>query len=355
MVSNGGHAAERQVAVLIDVENVGLGSIQWLFDQITDYGRVTIKRAYADWSSVTRSTRGQMVELGIEPVHLFHVTSSGKNASDIRLVIDAIDLLYQTPIDIFVIVSSDSDFVPLVSKLRAGGKLVIGAGMGGASRALVISCDRYFYMDQEEKTPKLAPVEKGSQGDILILRAMGAAMDGEGRVAGSKLRQTIMRLDPAFDVRSLGFSTFTKYLEASPDVRVTRHRAGSDVTVELADVSATVKAAPTAAAVPTAAAPPTATAAPAASAEPSAEAARSAAVEAKAPRTWWPEVDAAWAKRAPNRGNSIPGPTAAADAADVLGAAKLSTSPYRTLQRLLDASEELRGNWNRDRNTIIRQ
>ena len=320
MVSNGVHGTERQVAVLIDVENVGLGSIQWLFDQISDYGRVTIKRAYADWSSVTRGTRGQMVELGIEPVHLFHVTASGKNASDIRLVIDAIDLLYQTPIDIFVIVSSDSDFVPLVSKLRAGGKLVIGAGMGGASRALVISCDRYFYMDQEEKTPKGAPADKESQGDILILRAMGAAMDGEGRVAGSRLRQTIMRLDPAFDVRSLGYSTFTKYLEASPDVRVTRHRAGSDVTVELADVGATVKAAP-----PTATAAPAGTAAAAASAEPSAEAARSAAADTKAPRTWWPGVDAAWAKRAPNRGSSIPGPTAAADAADVLGSGKLST------------------------------
>ena len=67
MVSNGGHGTERQVAVLIDVENVGLGSIQWLFDQISDYGRVTIKRAYADWSSVTRGARSQMVELGIEP------------------------------------------------------------------------------------------------------------------------------------------------------------------------------------------------------------------------------------------------------------------------------------------------
>ena len=337
MVSNGGHGTERQVAVLIDVENVGLGSIQWLLDQISDYGRVTIKRAYADWSSVTRGTRGQMVELGIEPVHLFHVTASGKNASDIRLVIDAIDLLYQTPIDIFVIVSSDSDFVPLVSKLRAGGKLVIGAGMGGASRALVISCDRYFYMDQEEKTPKGAPADKESQGDILILRAMGAAMDGEGRVAGSRLRQTIMRLDPAFDVRSLGYSTFTKYLEASPDVKVTRHRAGSDVTVELADVGAPAKAAPTAPAAP------------------SAEATRPAAADTKAPRTWWPGVDAAWAKRAPNQGSSIPGPTAAADAADVLGSGKLSTSPYRTLQRLLDASDELRGRWHRDRNTIIRQ
>lgn len=332
MVSNGGHGIERQVAVLIDVENVGLGSIQWLFDQISDYGRVTIKRAYGDWSSVTRAARNQMVELGIEPVHLFHVTASGKNSSDIRLVIDAIDLLYQSPIDIFVIVSSDSDFVPLVSKLRSGGKLVIGAGRGGASRALVISCDRYIYMDQNEKQVKQAASEEGQhQGEFLILRAMGAAMDGEGRVAGSKLIQTMMRLDPAFDVRSTGYSTFTKYLEASPEVKVTRRRGANDVTVELADLAA-----------------PTGRVQPATSNGP-------ASTEQKTSGSWWPGVDAAWTRRAAKRGDPIPGPSAASDAAEVLGVAKLSSSPFKTLQRLLEASDELRARWRRDRNTIIRQ
>ena len=332
MVNNGGHGIERQVAVLIDVENVGLGSIQWLFDQISDYGRVTIKRAYGDWSSVTRAARNQMVELGIEPVHLFHVTASGKNSSDIRLVIDAVDLLYQSPIDIFVIVSSDSDFVPLVSKLRSGGKLVIGAGRGGASRALVISCDRYIYMDQIEKNVKQDTDDQGQhQGEFLILRAMGAAMDGEGRVAGSKLIQTMMRLDPAFDVRSTGYSTFTKYLEASPEVKVTRRRGANDVTVELADLGSS--AAP---------------ARPARQQKPS-------AAEQKGSGTWWPGVDAAWAKRASKHGDPIPGPTAAADAAEVLEVSKLSASPFKTLQRLLEASDELRARWRRDRNTIIRQ
>ncbi|MDE2859947.1 MAG: NYN domain-containing protein [Chloroflexota bacterium] len=332
MVSNGGHGIERQVAVLIDVENVGLGSIQWLFDQISDYGRVTIKRAYGDWSSVTRAARNQMVELGIEPVHLFHVTASGKNSSDIRLVIDAVDLLYQSPIDIFVIVSSDSDFVPLVSKLRSGGKLVIGAGRGGASRALVISCDRYIYMDQNEKKVKQASSDVGQhQGEFLILRAMGAAMDGEGRVAGSKLIQTMMRLDPAFDVRSTGYSTFTKYLEASPEVKVTRRRGANDVTVELADLGSS-----------------------AAQAQPAASKGQAAA-EQKPSGGWWPGVDAAWARRAAKRGDPIPGPSAASDAAEVLGVAKLSSSPFKTLQRLLEASDELRARWRRDRNTIIRQ
>jgi uncharacterized protein (TIGR00288 family) len=323
MVSNGGANAERQVAVLIDLENVGLSSIQWLFDQISDIGRITIKRAYADWSAA-RNAREQVLQLGIEPIHLFHMTGSGKNSSDIRLVIDAIDLLYQSPIDTFVIASSDSDFVPLVSKLRAGGKSVIGAGRKAtASRALVISCDRYFYLDQESRTRQQHPVEKKEQSDTLLLRAMTAAMDEEGSVVGSKLRQTLQRLDPSFDFRALNHSTFTKYLEASPDVKVIRPSGPGDVNVELADLS------------PSPVSP--------------------VMTEPSDPEVWEPKIDAAWSQRAPNPGDPIPGPSAAASAAAALGVLKLSASHYKTLQKLLDASEKLGSKWHRDRNSIIRQ
>ena len=318
-MNNAVQSTERQVAVLIDFENVGLNSIQWLFDQISDIGRITIKRAYADWSSA-RNTRDQVLQLGIEPIHLFHMAGSGKNSSDIRLVIDAIDLLYQSPIDAFVIVSSDSDFVPLVSKLRAGGKSVIGAGrQATASRALVISCDRYFYLDQDNKPRQQVPVTKETQSDTLVLRAMRAAIDEDGKVVGSKLRQTLQRLDPSFDFRALGHSTFTKYLEASPDVKVTRPRGPGDVNVELTDQNAP------------------------------------SVTEHFDPDVWGPKIDAAWSQRAPNPGQSIPGPSAAASAAVALGVAKLSASHYKTLQKLLDACVQLGSKWNRDRNAIIRK
>src|SRR3990172_7299499 len=100
--------ADQQIAVLIDYENVGLGSIRWLFDQISDIGRIVVKRAYADRSAEnTRRDRGQVLELGIEPVILFHSAASGKNSSDIRLAIDAVDLLHGSSfIDTFVIVSA---------------------------------------------------------------------------------------------------------------------------------------------------------------------------------------------------------------------------------------------------------
>lgn len=231
--------AERQLAVLIDVENTGLKSIQWLFDQVADIGRIIVKRAYADWSVASnKRDQLQLIELGIEPVHLFRSSGGSKNSSDIRLVIDAVDLLHQSPVDTFVIVSSDSDFVPLVSKLRAAGKTVIGAGREAiVSRTLVKSCDRYFYLDQNDRVP--------------------------------------------LATRSLAEPT------------------GSE--------------------------------------------------------TWQLDIDAAWSKRATEPGRSIPGPIAAIDAAKVLGVTKLSASPYRTLQSLLEASDSLNTKWLRNGNTIIRR
>jgi uncharacterized protein (TIGR00288 family) len=317
-MTTGGQAVDSQLAVLIDFENVGLNSIQWLFDQLSHVGRVIVKRAYGDWSAAG-SKRDQLLELGIEPIQLFHAAKS-KNSSDIRLAIDAVDLLYQSPVDTFVIVSSDSDFVSLVNRLRAAGKSVIGAGREEtAPHSLVISCDRYYYLEKTGTRPRGTRISKRKKKNNLLPRAIEASIDEDGRVLGSKLHQAIMRIDPGFDFRTLGYSTFTKYLEASPIVKVIRPKKEGDVTVELADQ------------------------APSAAAEPS---------DAE---SWDVKVDNAWSKRAELPGQSIPGPNAAADAAQFLGVRKLSASRYRTLQILLDASELLRSRWSREGNSIIRR
>lgn len=312
-----GSVAERQLAVLIDFENVGLSSIQWLFDQLSDVGRIIVRRAYADWS-VAGGERDQLLELGIEPIQLFHAASGGKNSSDIRLAIDAVDLLYQSPVDTFVIVSSDSDFVSLVGRLRAAGKTVIGAGREAtAPRTLVISCDRYYYLEKTgRRRTRAHPPKKKTNG--LLIRAVEASVDEQGRVVGSKLHQTLRRLDPSFDFRALGYSTFTKYLEGSPGVKATRPRGAGDVIVEVAEQPAGV-------------------------------------AEASETIGWESTIDAAWSRRATVSGQSIPGPIAAADAAKVLGVHKLSASRHRTLQGLLDASDHLSTRWQRDGNTIIRR
>jgi uncharacterized protein (TIGR00288 family) len=311
--------AERLVAVLIDFENVGLNSIQWLFDQISDIGRIIVKRAYADWSSAGNK-RDQLLELGIEAIQQFHSGSTSKNSSDIKLAIDAVDLMHQSPVDAFIIVSSDSDFVPLVTKLRAGGKTVIGAGREAtASRTLVISCDKYYFLDENRKTGVTTKSDKGQRTDDLLIRAVKATMDEQGIVLGSKLHQAVQRLDPSFDFRVLGYATFAKCLEESPVVKVKRPRGPGDVTVELAiSTSSKLKLLPV-------------------------------------PEDYDRRIDAAWSEKLRQYGNSIPGPVAATQVAEVLGYRKLKDSQYKTLQALLESSNYLNTEWFREGNAIFKR
>ena len=317
--------AEANVAVLIDYENVGLDSVQSLLDQTSDVGRVIIKRAYADWS-VHRGKRDQLLELGIEAKHLFHATNSGKNSSDISLVIDAVDLLYVAPVDTFVIVSSDSDFVPLVSKLRAAGKGVIGAGRRDVSSpTLVKSCDRYIYFDEPRATDNRRgrPTTRKTQPASLLVRALEASIDDRGQVLGSKLHQTMQRIDPSFSFKDLGHGTFTHFLSSSQEVSISHPEDASDVIVQLNHSQAH-------------------------EARGSSEGTNAGALNPD----WERAIDAAWTGRQRSR---LSGQAAAADAARVLGVSGLRMSKYPSLARLLDASPILRANWRRDGNAIIRR
>lgn len=319
--------SEANVAVLIDYENVGLDSIQHLLDQLSDVGRAIVKRAYADWS-VERGKRDQLLELGIEPIHIFRSTKSGKNASDIRLAIDAVDVLYGATVDTFVIVSSDSDFVPLISKLRAAGKSVIGAGRRDAtSPTLVRSCDRYIYLDDAKVpgggSPKRAPSQE-AQAPSLVVRALEASVDDHGQVVGSKLYQTMQRIDPSFNFRALGHRTFALFLASRTDVRVSRPRDASDVIVQLNH--------------------PREIEAEASNAE--------ASNEVTLPPNWEQAIDAAWGMRKHAR---LSGQAAAADAAKVLGVPGLGASRFPSLDKLLDASPLLRANWHREGNAIFKR
>lgn len=226
--------SESQIAVLIDFENVGLNSIQGLFDQLSDLGRVIVKRAYADWSSAGKQ-RDQVLELGIEAVHHFHAAKVAKNSSDISLAIDAVDLLYRSPVDTFVIVSADSDFVTLVSKLRSAGKTVIGAGRRDVvSTTLVRACDRYIYLESPSKVRAAAAKASGIASDLegLLQRAIEVSADADGRVVGSKLHQTMTRIEPSFDFKELGYRTFTQFLESSSTVQITKEKNSNDILVK---------------------------------------------------------------------------------------------------------------------------
>ena len=136
---------DSNIALLVDYENVGVDSLQYLVEQVSGMGRIIIKRAYADWSS-QRKGQERLIELGIEAVHNYRSVKSGKNSCDIKLTIDAVEILHSGQVDSFVIVSSDSDFVPLVTHLRGAGKGVIGAGRKAVtSTTMVKSCDKYIF------------------------------------------------------------------------------------------------------------------------------------------------------------------------------------------------------------------
>ena len=317
--------AEDNVAVLIDYENTGLDSVQYLLDQLSDVGRVIVRRAYADWS-VERGRRDQLLELGIEARHLFRSTKSGKNSSDILLTIDAVELLYVHNIDAFVIVSSDSDFVPLVSKLRGAGKTVIGAGRrDGTSPTLVKSCDRYIFLDDAAPPSRGSGKSRSRSSDpaSLLSRALEASMDAQGQVVGSKLYQAMQRIDPSFNFKALGHRTFTHYLESSKDIRVERPPGRGDVIVQLNH-----------------------------SRDADSRSGDSTS-NGSLPPTWERDVDTAWAGR--ERSGRLSGQASAVAAAQALGTSSLKVAGFRSLDQLLDASPFLRAKWRRDGNAILKQ
>ncbi len=408
--------SEAQIAVLIDYENVGLNAIQGLFDQLSDLGRVIVKRAYADWSAAGKQ-RDQVLELGIEAVHHFHAAKVAKNSSDISLAIDAVDLLYRSPVDTFVIVSADSDFVTLVSKLRSAGKTVIGAGRRDVvSTTLVRACDRYIYLESPVKArPATAKASGAAANDVsgLLLRAIEVSADADGRVVGSKLHQTMTRIEPSFDFKALGYRTFTQFLESSSAVQITKEKNSNDILVKQKGTGlsripvvgsllggrgrkpAAVEPEPEPAPTPVAPAPRPAPAQRRPIARPPARpqppvlqpvppqpvapAPQPVAqqpvvtrptppqpaimppqpVEA-APETpsvadgvaWDTDINERWSIRVDQTTGILNGTRAAAEAARVLGVPKLSSSRYKTLQSLLTSSTLLSAKWSREGNTL---
>ena len=369
------------VAVLIDYENVGLDSIQYLLDQISDVGRITIKRAYADWST-QRNKRDQLLELGIEAIHHFRSTKSGKNSSDIRLVIDAIDLRHTSDVDTFVVVSSDSDFVPLVMYLRAAGKSVMAAGRRDTTApTLVKSVDRYIYLDDAKpaqstttrRSPRSKPADAPSQVSpavepSVVSRAVEASVDESGQVVGSKLYQTILRIDPSFNFKALGFRTFRQFLQDSEEVRVTQPPDASDVVVQLEHGLASAPNSPA----PSPQAPAPRRRAPARNVRAPAPIEQTSTPITEAPTTsenstataevpkptgtltldHERQIDAAWDKRG---GPRISSQAAAADTVKVFGVSSLKETGFATLEKLLQASRLLQARWRRDGNAVHRR
>jgi uncharacterized protein (TIGR00288 family) len=229
----------RSLAVFCDFENVALGvreakyaqfDMEKVLERLLAKGSIVVKKAYCDWDRY-KEFKNAMHAASFELIEIPHVRQSGKNSADIRMVVDALDLCYtKEHVDTFVIVSGDSDFSPLVSKLRENAKLVIGVGVKNSSSDLLISnCDEFIYYDDlvradeqkrraAKKRKDAAPAaqdKKQEAFDLLLgtLEALIAERGADEKIWGSMVKQAIKRRNPGFNETYYGYRAFSDLLE----------------------------------------------------------------------------------------------------------------------------------------------
>lgn len=242
------------LALFCDFENVALGvrdakyakfDIQLVLERLLLKGSIVVKKAYCDWERY-KEFKAPMHDAAFELIEIPHTRQSGKNSADIRMVVDAVDLCYtKEHLDTFVIISGDSDFSPLVSKLRENAKTVIGVGVKNSTSDLLISnCDEFIYYDdlvrdqqstkkrQQKREPKKAPAnqessskkkpapkveeDRAEQAIALLLETTEAIYAERGdreKLWGSMIKQTLKRRRPGFNESFYGFRSFSELLE----------------------------------------------------------------------------------------------------------------------------------------------
>ncbi|MBK8162907.1 MAG: NYN domain-containing protein [Gammaproteobacteria bacterium] len=250
-----GKTKTENMALFCDFENVALGvqdaryaafDVQKVLERLLLKGSIVVKKAYCDWERY-KEFKKSMHEAAFELIEIPHVRMSGKNSADIRMVVDALDLCYtKAHVDTFVIISGDSDFSPLVSKLRENNKVVIGVGVKKSTSDLLISnCDEFIFYDDlvratekqakakakhKKAQPKTAKkTEEGVQEDKkqaaldLVLETVADLFEERGeeeKVWGSMVKQALKRRKPGFNETYHGFRTFGKLLEEAQELKL---------------------------------------------------------------------------------------------------------------------------------------
>ncbi len=239
-------SVDNNLALFCDFENIALGvrdaeyakfDINKILERLLVKGSIVVKKAYCDWDRY-KAFKATMHEAAFELIDIPHVRQSGKNSADIRMVVDALDLCYtKSHVNTFVIISGDSDFSPLVSKLRENAKTVIGVGVKNSTSDLLISnCDEFIYYDDlireqqqkrrarrpgqgrspKRKKTKAKPEDPMQEGIDLALEtaaALNAERGDQEKLWGSMVKQTLKRRRPGFNESYYGFESFSKLLE----------------------------------------------------------------------------------------------------------------------------------------------
>ncbi len=244
------------MALFCDFENVALGvrdakyakfDIDRVLERLLLKGSIVVKKAYCDWERY-KEFKASMHEASFEMIEIPHLRISGKNSADIRLVVDALDLCYtKAHVDTFVIISGDSDFSPLVSKLRENNKAVIGLGVkSSTSDLLIANCDEFIFYDDlvrqdetkqrsrrrqsarkpaaeaQKDAPKSDEDRKQQAFDLVMdtIEALAEERDQDEKIWGSMIKQTLKRRNPGFNESYYGFRTFSDLLEEAQSRRL---------------------------------------------------------------------------------------------------------------------------------------
>lgn len=221
-----------RLAILIDADNSNPARLTELLTEIAKYGNASVRRAYGNWTSgQLGGWKAGLLDHSIQPIQQFNYTT-GKNATDSAMIIDAMDLLYGGRLDGFCIVSSDSDFTRLAARIREQGLTVYGFGERKTPQAFVAACDKFVYTEnlgvQEKKTPEKASTLKGDRKlDALLRGAMEAASDDSGWAHLGAVGSNLVRLAPDFDPRTYGYRKL-KDLVAKHPAYTMQERPGAD-------------------------------------------------------------------------------------------------------------------------------
>lgn len=245
---------EKRFAVLIDADNVSAKYIKSILDEISNYGVATYKRIYGDWTRPnTSSWKDLLLENSITPVQQYGYTV-GKNATDSAMIIDAMDILYSGNVEGFCIVSSDSDFTKLASRLRESGMLVVGMGEKKTPKPFIAACNQFKFLDiiaeteqKDDKALNIEPkpedsnIDQSSKGESsndnnldsnktmtdinviksTVIKMMNEVDEGTSRMNMGELGSRLVKRYPDFDVRNYGDTKLSKFLKKFDFLEIT--------------------------------------------------------------------------------------------------------------------------------------
>lgn len=213
-----------RLAVLIDADNASASIAKELLEEVAKYGVATVKRAYGDWT--TQQLSGWKTHLhrhAIQPIQQFAYTQ-GKNSTDSAFIIDAMDLLYAGNVDGFCLVSSDSDFTRLATRLREAGKTVYGLGERKTPEAFIAACDKFIFAEVLRRPPQeAAPVQVPDLPDLkdLLSHAIRETLRENGWSRLATVGGLIGKTHSSFDPRNYGFKKLNELVRAQPEIEVT--------------------------------------------------------------------------------------------------------------------------------------